>query len=107
MVGILALNISALFTHYGKRLIKNNFKTEGLWTLADLHGHGDVTDIKVYETYSEILNTLEYEERESSEASWGELFTRYRKRTFIAITSQMFAQLNGVNAILHFLPGRF
>jgi|SRR6187402_1720999 len=32
------------------------------------------------------------------------MFTKYRKRTIIGITAQMFAQLNGINVISFYLP---
>lgn len=32
------------------------------------------------------------------------MFTRYRKRTIVGITAQMFAQLNGINIISFYLP---
>ena len=32
------------------------------------------------------------------------MFTRYRKRTIMGITAQMFAQLNGINVISFYLP---
>ncbi|KAJ6558100.1 hypothetical protein B0H19DRAFT_1149932 [Mycena capillaripes] len=85
-------------------LVQNGFKTEGLWTLADLHAAGDVTDASVNRTYYEIVDTLELEERDGVTAPWGTLFKEYTRRTIIGWTAQMFAQLNGINALLHFLP---
>jgi MFS family permease len=32
------------------------------------------------------------------------MFTRYRKRTIVGVTAQMFAQLNGINIISFYLP---
>lgn len=32
------------------------------------------------------------------------MFTRYRKRTIVGITVQMFAQLNGINIVSFYLP---
>jgi MFS family permease len=32
------------------------------------------------------------------------MFTRYRKRTIVGMTAQMFAQLNGINIISFYLP---
>lgn len=32
------------------------------------------------------------------------MFTRYRKRTIVGVTAQMFAQLNGTNIISFYLP---
>ena len=37
-------------------------------------------------------------------ATWGQLFTQYTRRTAVGITCQLFAQFNGINAILYFLP---
>ncbi|KAJ7905909.1 general substrate transporter [Mycena leptocephala] len=89
-------------------LIQNGFKTEGLWTLADLHARGDVTDEGVNHTYYAIVDTLEMEERTGdgagTAAPWSALFRNYPRRTLIGLTARMFAQLNGINAILHFLP---
>lgn len=85
-------------------LIQNGFKTEGLWTLADLHAAGDVTDEKVNRTYYEIVDTLEFEERDGTTAPWRDLFKDYTRRMIMGWTGQMFAQLNGINALLHFLP---
>ncbi|KAI0269186.1 general substrate transporter [Gloeopeniophorella convolvens] len=84
-------------------LIKNGFQEEGLTTLADLHGNGDVTDPAVRASYLEIATTLE-REKVLGEASWSQVFKQYTRRTFIGITCQLFAQFNGINAILYFLP---
>ncbi|CAK5261806.1 unnamed protein product [Mycena citricolor] len=87
-------------------LIQNGFKTEGLWTLADLHAGGDITDVMVNRTYHEIIDTLEFEERHntSTDSPWRCLFQEYTRRSVMAWTAHMFAQLNGINALLHFLP---
>lgn len=88
-------------------LIQHGFKTEGLWTLADLHARGDVTDEGVNHTYYAIVDTLEMGARVGdgvgAVAPWTAL-RNYPRRTTIGCTSRMFAQLNGINALLHFLP---
>ncbi|KAJ7031876.1 general substrate transporter [Mycena alexandri] len=88
-------------------LIQHGFKTEGLWTLADLHARGDVTDEGVNQTYDAIVDTLEMERRAGdgtgTVAPWRAV-RNYPRRTLISTTSRMFAQFNGINAILHFLP---
>jgi MFS family permease len=84
-------------------LIKNGFPLEGLRTLADLHGKGDVTDPAIQASYAEIVAALEHE-KVLGDASWGQVFRQYPHRVFIGITCQLFAQLNGINAILYFLP---
>ncbi|KAK7024826.1 general substrate transporter [Favolaschia claudopus] len=90
-------------------LIQNGYKSEGLCVLADLHAKGDVTDAGVTNMYHGIVHTLEAEEEKAGDvagavAPWSALFRDYRRRTVIGVTSRMFAQLNGINAILHFLP---
>jgi MFS family permease len=84
-------------------LIKNGFPLEGLRTLADLHGKGDVSDPAIQASFSEIATALEVE-RVLGDASWGQVFKQYPRRAFIGITCQLFAQFNGINAILYFLP---
>ena len=85
-------------------LIKNGFHEEGLATLADLQSNGNPESADVVETYKEIVATIDFETKLGGDCSWTELFTTYTRRTTMAITSQMFAQLNGINAILYFLP---
>ncbi|KAH9968278.1 general substrate transporter [Russula dissimulans] len=84
-------------------LIKNGFQMEGLATLADLHGSGDVSDPAIQASYSEMAATLEQEDV-LGYASWGQVFKQYTRRAIIGITCQLFAQFNGINAILYFLP---
>ncbi len=84
-------------------LIKNGFKLEGLGALADLHGTGDTNDPKIIETYSEIEAAIEFEAH-LGQATWGQLFKQYTRRTVMGITCQLFAQFNVLTAILYFLP---
>ena len=76
---------------------------EGLGTLADLHGTGDITDPAILASYAEIAAALEHE-NVLGYASWGQVFKQYTRRVFIGVTCQVFAQFNGINAILYFLP---
>ncbi|EGO01631.1 hypothetical protein SERLA73DRAFT_166182 [Serpula lacrymans var. lacrymans S7.3] len=84
-------------------LIRNGFRKEGLGALADLHGTGDITDPHILATYIEIVAAIDFEET-MGEATWRQLFTQYTRRSIVGITCHMFAQLNGINAILYFLP---
>ncbi|KAG8845826.1 hypothetical protein FRB91_001454 [Serendipita sp. 411] len=85
-------------------LIKNGFHQEGLATLADLQDASATSDEDVNRTYKEIVSAIEFEHQQGGDSTWTEIFTRYTRRTVMAVTSQMFAQLNGINAILYFLP---
>jgi len=84
-------------------LIKNGFKREGFGALADLHGNGDLYDPVVSESYAAIEGAI-FLEDSMGQASWGQLFSQYTRRSVVGITCQLFAQFNGINAILYFLP---
>lgn len=84
-------------------LIRNGFAEDGKQALADLHGTGDVTDPEIERSFKEITEAIQLEEC-LGQATWGQLFKQYTRRTIVGITCQMFAQLNGINAILYFLP---
>ncbi|GAM90449.1 hypothetical protein ANO11243_084920 [Dothideomycetidae sp. 11243] len=85
-------------------LAKNGFMKESLQTIADLHtATGDTQAELVQTTFVEIQEAVIYEQT-LGKSSWTEMFTRYRKRTIVGITAQMFAQLNGINIISFYLP---
>jgi MFS family permease len=84
-------------------LIKNGFKHAGFSALADLHADGDLCDPVVLETYASIDTAILLEE-DMGQASWGQLFSQYTRRAVIGMTCQLFAQFNGINAVLYYLP---
>ncbi|CAN9085608.1 unnamed protein product [Alternaria alternata] len=84
-------------------LANNGFMQESLQTVADLHSSGDTDAPHVQKTFFEIQEAVVYE-AELGKAGWIEMFTRYRKRTIVGVTVQMFAQLNGINIISFYLP---
>ncbi|KAK4504581.1 hypothetical protein PRZ48_005497 [Zasmidium cellare] len=85
-------------------LAKAGFLKESLQVVADLHTpDGDTEAEHVQATFLEIQEAVRYEESLGS-SSWTEMFTRYRKRTIVGVTVQMFAQLNGINIISFYLP---
>ncbi|UNI22174.1 hypothetical protein JDV02_008087 [Purpureocillium takamizusanense] len=85
-------------------LASNGFPKECLQTIADLHTpDGDTQCPEVQQVMLEIAEAARYEAT-LGQSSWGEMFTRYRKRTLVGISVQMFAQLNGINVISFYLP---
>ncbi|KAL1946726.1 hypothetical protein VTO73DRAFT_14830 [Trametes versicolor] len=84
-------------------LINSGMPAEGLRVLADLHAAGNIDDPTVLATHREIVDAVA-RERALGSSSWRELFTQYRRRSVIGLTCQIFAQFNGINAILYFLP---
>lgn len=76
---------------------------EALLVLADLHANGNQDDPEVQKSFKEIVAAIKYEQH-LEQASWKQLFTQYTRRTVMGITCQLFAQFNGINAILYYLP---
>ncbi|KAJ6529075.1 hypothetical protein DFH09DRAFT_156721 [Mycena vulgaris] len=56
--------------------------------------------------YYGIIDTLAMVGGAAGPAPWGHLARDYPRRMLIAFASRMFVQLNGIRAILHFLPER-
>ncbi|OBT45487.1 hypothetical protein VE00_05050 [Pseudogymnoascus sp. WSF 3629] len=84
-------------------LARNGFTQEALRTVADLHSAGDTSDKDVQHVFLEIQEAVRYEAT-LGKVTYREMFTKYRKRTVVGITAQMFAQLNGINVISFYLP---
>ncbi|GME54322.1 MFS sugar transporter [Neofusicoccum parvum] len=84
-------------------LARNGFAEEALQTLADLHSDGNISDQHVQHVFLEVQEAVRYESS-LGQCSWLEMFTRYKKRTFVGITVQAFAQLNGINVVSFYLP---
>ncbi|CRG82808.1 Sugar transport protein 4 [Talaromyces islandicus] len=97
------LSMSFFLPETPRWLAKNGFMQECLQTVADLHSGGDTKQNHVQEVFREIQEAVIYETN-LGKSTWKEMFTRYRKRTIVGITVQMFAQLNGINIISFYLP---
>ncbi|KAL4876381.1 putative MFS sugar transporter [Aspergillus karnatakaensis] len=99
----LLLAMSFFIPETPRWLAKNGFMQESLQVVADLHASGDTQAEHVQQVHVEIQEAVIYESK-LGKSSWLEMFTRYRKRTIVGITVQMFAQLNGINIISFYLP---
>ncbi|KAG2011147.1 sugar transporter [Coprinopsis cinerea AmutBmut pab1-1] len=84
-------------------LVQHGYREEGLQVLADLHGTGDTSDPAIVKSFVEMETAINFEQA-LGQASWRELFTQYKSRAIVGITCQLFAQSNGINGILYFLP---
>ncbi|KAK9235564.1 general substrate transporter [Lipomyces kononenkoae] len=101
-IAALLLSLSIVCPETPRWLAANGFENEALLTLANLHGDGNTEKDEVVAMNLEIREAVLYE-RHLGSASWKEMFTKYRHRTFMAMTGQMFAQLNGINVISFYL----
>ncbi|KAJ7155506.1 hypothetical protein C8R43DRAFT_1096388 [Mycena crocata] len=79
---------------------------EGMKVLVDLHGgnpHDPVAKAEAREIKEKVL-----EERNSGEGrSYTMMWRRYKRRILLAMSSQAFAQLNGINVISYYAPKVF
>ncbi|WOO81901.1 MFS glucose transporter mfs1 [Vanrija pseudolonga] len=81
-------------------LIDTDRDAEGLAVISDFAGTGE-DDPKVLEEYNEIRDGV-LADRAVGDRSYKALWTRYRGRVLIAMSSQLFAQLNGINVISYY-----
>lgn len=90
-------------TPFARWLLDNDHDEEGIIVIANLYGKGDIHNPKARQEYREIkMNVLI--QRQEGERSYTEMFKRYYKRVFIAMSAQAFAQLNGINVISYYAP---
>ncbi|KAL3495791.1 general substrate transporter [Aspergillus germanicus] len=103
VLSFILLAMSLFLPETPRWLAKNGFMKESLQTVADLHSNGNTEAEHVQLVFREIQEAVIYETN-LGKSTWTEMFTRYRKRTIVGITVQMFAQLNGINIISFYLP---
>ncbi|KAI9782223.1 MAG: hypothetical protein M1839_005337 [Geoglossum umbratile] len=102
MGALLALG-SLIICESPRWLLDNDHDEEGIVVIANLYGGGDIHNHKAREEYREIKMDVLLQ-RQEGERSYSEMFKRYRKRVFIAMSAQAFAQLNGINVISYYAP---
>lgn len=84
-------------------LLDNDHDEEGIVVIANLYGGGDIHNDKARQEYREIkMNVLL--QRQEGERTYYEMFRKYYKRLFIAMSAQALAQLNGINVISYYAP---
>ncbi|OLL26723.1 High-affinity glucose transporter [Neolecta irregularis DAH-3] len=84
-------------------LLDHDHDEEGMRVIANLHGGGDINHPRAREGYREIKEGILLMRLEG-ERSYMHMFKRYKRRLGIAMSSQMFAQLNGINVISYYAP---
>ena len=105
VIGFILAAGSLLLPESPRWLIDNDFLDEGRKVISDLHG-GDPDDIKAIAEFDEIKDMVE-KDRMVPDRSYLAMWRRYRQRVLIAMSSQAFAQLNGINVISYYAPRVF
>ena len=99
--GILAIG-SLIIPESPRWLLDHNQDDEGFRVLVDLHGGYYDNELADHE-YREIRDAVEQDNLEN-DRSYKFLFKKYKSRVFLAMSSQLFAQLNGINVISYYMP---
>ncbi|KAL1306367.1 hypothetical protein AAFC00_005079 [Neodothiora populina] len=103
VMGALLCGGSFLICESPRWLLDNDHDEEGIVVIANLYGKGDIHNPKARDEYREIkMNVLL--QRQEGERSYKDMFKRYHKRVFIAMSAQALAQLNGINVISYYAP---
>ncbi|KAI0580980.1 AraJ Arabinose efflux permease [Pyrenophora tritici-repentis] len=103
IMGLLLAAGSLLICESPRWLLDNDHDEEGIVVIANLYGKGDIHNPKARDEYREIkMNVLL--QRQEGERSYSDMFKRYSKRVFIAMSAQALAQLNGINVISYYAP---
>ncbi|UOH80185.1 hypothetical protein LQV05_002834 [Cryptococcus neoformans] len=83
-------------------LVDTDQEVEGLAVIADFQGKA-LDDTSVQAEYKEIRDAV-LADRAFGDRSYRALWRRYKGRVLIAMSSQLFAQLNGINVISYYAP---
>ncbi|RMZ72842.1 mfs monosaccharide transporter [Pyrenophora seminiperda CCB06] len=103
IMGLFLAAGSLLICESPRWLLDNDHDEEGIVVIANLYGKGDIHNPKARDEYREIkMNVLL--QRQEGERSYSDMFKRYSKRVFIAMSAQALAQLNGINVISYYAP---
>ncbi|KAH3680235.1 hypothetical protein WICMUC_000416 [Wickerhamomyces mucosus] len=84
-------------------LLNHDHDAEGIVVIADLTSSGNVQDERARNEYREIKEAVLIDRLEG-ESSYRYMFKRYGRRVLIAMSSQAFAQMNGINVISYYAP---
>lgn len=103
IMGSLLLAGSFIIAETPRWLLDNDYDDEGMVVIANLHGGGDVFDPVARQEFRDIKESVLIHRMEG-ERTYAEMWKRYKKRVLIAMSSQAFAQLNGINVISYYAP---
>jgi len=87
-------------------LIDTDKDAEGMRVIADLHG-GDPESLLAKTEFQEIRDKVTFERESGEERSYTVMWRKYKRRVLLAMSSQAFAQLNGINVISYYAPRVF
>ncbi|KIY50577.1 sugar transporter STP1 [Fistulina hepatica ATCC 64428] len=102
---ILALG-SLVMPESPRWLIDSGKDEEGMRVLADLHDGDPDNEIAIAE-FKEIRGKVLEERASGDSRGYIDMWAKYKRRVMLAMSSQAFAQLNGINVISYYAPRVF
>ncbi|KAF8074109.1 hypothetical protein FPV67DRAFT_1480790 [Lyophyllum atratum] len=106
LIGAVLAAGSLMMPESPRWLIDNDKDEDGMRVLADLHG-GDMDDPVAKAEFHEIKDKVLLERRTGEGRSYSMMWRKYKRRVLLAMSSQAFAQLNGINVISYYAPRVF
>ncbi|KAJ8098251.1 general substrate transporter [Lipomyces tetrasporus] len=94
---------SMIISETPRWLLDNDHDAEGIIVIANLHAGGDTEHPRAKQEFNEIKENVLIM-RAEGERSYADMWRKYKKRVLIAMSSQAFAQLNGINVISYYAP---
>ncbi|CED84409.1 general substrate transporter [Phaffia rhodozyma] len=102
IIGVILALGSLVIPESPRHLIAVGRDDEGIKVIAALRGKME-DDIEVREEYEGVRDVVTAD-KAINDKSYKALWRRYRGRVLIAASSQMFAQLNGINVVSYYAP---
>lgn len=103
VMGTLLFAGSFIIVETPRWLLDNDFDEEGMVVIGNLHGGGDTEHPEAIQEFRDIKEAVLLDRLEG-DRTYSHMWKRYKKRVIIAMSSQAFAQLNGINVISYYAP---
>ncbi|KAE9408206.1 general substrate transporter [Gymnopus androsaceus JB14] len=101
IIGAILAGGALLMPESPRWCIDTDKDAEGMRILVDLHG-GDPEDPTAIAEFKEIKDRVIEERDSGASRSYVEMWKKYKRRVLLAMSSQAFAQLNGINVISYY-----